>query len=201
MDQQAVYYLSEPTVAVTSTWMLLHGYGQLAEDFSSKFENLKEDGVVCIYPEGLSHFYLKRGFGKVGASWMTSENRTIEIANTLSYLRKILTIHQDTSVLLGFSQGAETASRLALYSEIKVLVLWGGKLAAECFDNKAIEKLRKIQIYSVRGEGDLIFDFEQQQDFKRSCLAFGLRVECLEFEGGHEIKPETVHILSRKIIV
>ena len=67
-------------------------------------------------PEGLSRFYLDAGAGKVGASWMTKEDRAHEIEDYLSYLEQVRAaiIPPVPLTILGFSQGVATAARWAV---------------------------------------------------------------------------------------
>ena len=93
---KARYYKSGPiTESTRQIWIAFHGYGQLARFFARRFEKLTQHGIVVIVPEGLSRFYLSeltesgRKDNKVGATWMTSENRLTDISNYLDYLNKI----------------------------------------------------------------------------------------------------------------
>ena len=62
-------------------WFVCHGYGQLAEYFIKNFEVLDAETNYVIAPQGLSKFYLKGFTGRVGASWMTKEDRLTDIEN------------------------------------------------------------------------------------------------------------------------
>src|SRR5207237_10690301 len=92
-----------------------------------------------VAPEGLSRFYVGEGATerRVGASWMTREDRLAEIEDYVRYLdavyddvfgrldRARVTVHA-----LGFSQGAATVSRWTAMgtSRIDRVLLWGGEL-------------------------------------------------------------------------
>ena len=111
-------------------WVVLHGYGQLAEFFVRKFGAIASEHRMIIAPEGLSRFYTQGFSGRVGASWMTREMRSEEIEDYLAYLDRVYDeIPPEAQVyLLGFSQGAATAARW-FYSgrrKLKGLVLWCG---------------------------------------------------------------------------
>ena len=73
------HVLGDPATA-RMVWVLLHGYGQLARFFLNKFEGL-EDGLLIAAPEGLSRFYLDAQHQRVGATWMTREDREHEIGD------------------------------------------------------------------------------------------------------------------------
>ena len=57
---------------------VLHGYGQLAEFFVRKFRELGDEYLI-VAPEGMHRFYLQGSSGRVGASWMTKEDREQDI--------------------------------------------------------------------------------------------------------------------------
>lgn len=64
----------EVTQQTKHIWFVLHGYGQLADNFIRKFEVIQSPETVVIAPEGLSRFYLQdvttrnqTGDNKVGA--------------------------------------------------------------------------------------------------------------------------------------
>ncbi|MEZ4758913.1 MAG: hypothetical protein R2810_03875 [Flavobacteriales bacterium] len=78
------HVLGDPATA-RMVWVVLHGFGQLARFFLNKFEGL-EEGLLIAAPEGLSRFYLDEQHQRVGATWMTREDREHEIGDQLSYL-------------------------------------------------------------------------------------------------------------------
>src|SRR5256885_9007877 len=117
-------------------WFACHGYGQLAARFLEKLRVL-DDGRRCLVaPEGLSRFYLSErpAERRVGASWMTREDRLAEIDDYVRYLdavyadvfasrdRAQVSVHA-----LGYSQGAATVSRWVAMGQAQVdrLTLWG----------------------------------------------------------------------------
>jgi predicted esterase len=116
-------------------WFVIHGYGQLAEYFIKKFNVLDDGKTVIIAPEALSRFYLKEFSGRVGATWMTREERDSEILDYLNYLNLLYdTVLQNADVnklkinILGFSQGTATVARWCMNEHIKYdrLILWAG---------------------------------------------------------------------------
>lgn len=57
-------------------WLILHGYGMLAQGILHWFRAAERPGRLLVAPEGLSRFYLEEnGVRRVGASWMTREDR------------------------------------------------------------------------------------------------------------------------------
>ena len=102
--------------AAVEGWVVLHGYGQLASRFLRSLESLATPSRLVVAPEGLSRFYLDAGGGKVGASWMTKEDRVREIEDYLAYLDLVrATLMPPVPLtILGFSQGVATAARWAV---------------------------------------------------------------------------------------
>jgi len=98
------------------TLYVLHGYGQLAEYFIRKFQPAADAGWQVVAPEGAHRFYLQGFSGRVGASWMTKEDRITDISDYVRYLDELRRSRLASDgplpqVLLGFSQGVATAFR------------------------------------------------------------------------------------------
>ena len=83
------YYLSENYSHKKKLLIALHGYGQLAQYFAKKFDQLPEDYALLV-PEGMHRFYLQGSSGRVGASWMTKDGREFDIEDNLNYLNQLL---------------------------------------------------------------------------------------------------------------
>ena len=57
VERQARYFRLGPTVEeAEAVWYLLHGYGQVADEFLAKFEALDDGRTTLIAAEGLSRF-------------------------------------------------------------------------------------------------------------------------------------------------
>lgn len=111
-------------------WFLFHGYAQNIHDFYDAFKSFETENRCFILPEGPSKFYQKGVQGKVGASWMTKENRIEEIIDLNKYLNEliqVLKIENRKINIFAFSQGVATASRWAEQLTLKInqLVFWG----------------------------------------------------------------------------
>ena len=87
IEKTARYYTNDPGGSkINQTWIVIHGYAQLAKDFIKEFEFLSDCGTLIVAPEGLSKFYSKN---YPAASWMTKEDRTNEIEDYTNYLEKV----------------------------------------------------------------------------------------------------------------
>ena len=90
VQRTARYYtLGESTEQIQNIWFCLHGFGQLAKYFGRKFTDVADDETIVVVPEGLSRLYLNGEYQRVGASWLTREDREHEISDFLAYLAGI----------------------------------------------------------------------------------------------------------------
>jgi predicted esterase len=213
MDQHEVSFefraryfkLGEITPETRQVWFVLHGYGQLAEHFLKKFSVLKDHRVCVVAPEGLSRFYLSDlspGIGRpndrVGATWMTKENRLMDISNYMTYLDKIyrqeLNGKKIPVTILGFSQGSATASRWALSENISFdrLILWAGIFPPDMDFHNANTVLRSKDISVVYGNKDPFLSDERFSEMHLLTSKLGVSVKELVFDGGHEIDNATL---------
>ena len=123
------YFTHGDLKKATKLLIVLHGYGQLAEHFIRKFHQLPENYYI-VAPEAMHHFYLNGSSGRVGASWMTKENRINNITDNNEYLNNLVDFLQTENefselLVLGFSQGGATAARWnAQRKDIDQLILW-----------------------------------------------------------------------------
>ena len=120
-------------------WLLFHGYGQDIKTFFEPFKQLNSKKVFII-PEGISLFYQKGIHGKVGASWMTSENRKLEIIDQYNYLNLVFKEYQLIKKkinIFAFSQGAPVAARWIEEFKIEVnrLIFWSGNIPESIANN------------------------------------------------------------------
>src|SRR3989344_9498015 len=83
------YTIGELNNKTKTIWIVLHGYMQSAAFFIKQFEVLKNDTTFIVAPEALSRAYVNGVSGKVGASWMTKEERESEIADYIFYLNSL----------------------------------------------------------------------------------------------------------------
>ena len=195
-DFKARYYIvGKPTPAIEHVWLVCHGYGQLAEYFARNFNLLDDGKQIVVAPEGLSRFYLKGFAGRVGASWMTKEDRETDIRNYCQYLDEVLkSVLQEIGphasiTVLGFSQGAATAARWIASTAMSVerFILWGGGLPKDLNVTNFNRALAHSKNYIVYGRNDSFITEEALKEQALLFQAIGLRYETVVFEGGHEI--------------
>ncbi len=206
-DYRARYYTEGVmSAATTKIWFVMHGYGQLARFFLKRFKVLSDEGVFVIAPEGLSTFYLEEvtsrvrtGNNRVGATWMTRENRIADIENYISllnhiYKKEVPEGFSGEITLLGFSQGAATATRWAIdgNNPFHQLILWSGILPPDMNFEKAHEILKDKKILEVFGKTDPYVTDEKLNEVTSLNTRLGLNPTIIKFDGGHEINEEVL---------
>jgi predicted esterase len=190
--RQARYYLSQDFHdGIRYLWFLFHGYGQLAYDFLKSFASCFHPSVLFVAPEGLSRFYLDSRFSRIGASWMTREERLREMEDLHGYLNKLvhLILAQVEAPLflgfLGFSQGVPVLWRWLSVAGVKpdLVLFWAGIPPLE----PPSPLLQQIPIHYIAGTHDPFITPEKLQRVKNTFSTFHLPVQFHTFEGGHTI--------------
>lgn len=184
-------------------WVVLHGYGQLAGRFAEAFAPLDDGTRLIVAPEGLSRFYLDQAGGRVGASWMTREDRDVEIED---YVRYLDAVHQAVTTgfpatpvhVLGFSQGCATACRWVERGRLHParLILWGGEIPPDLDWSRARPRLAGVPVVLVAGSDDRYVPPETLTQFAALLALNGVRHTVVGFMGGHEIDPPTLRELA-----
>ncbi len=180
-------------------WMVAHGYGQLAQYFIRKFDQLDPERHFIIAPQGLSKFYLEGELsGRVGASWMTKEDRLTEIDNQHRMIeaiwRKEVPDRKDRKLIFfGFSQGAATIVRyLASTREVPhALVLWAGSFPHDVTADNLAHLPAEMPVKYFTGKSDPFLNEEvyaRQLQLVKDVM--GRKPEVVVFDGGHTVIRE-----------
>lgn len=188
------HMLGEPSNA-KELWVVVHGYGQLARYFLNNFEGL-EAGRCIVAPEALSRFYLDAEHSRVGATWMTREERLLEIQDHVAYLDALVShIRQQAPAdigvnALGFSQGVATLSRWSLKGSTQFdrLILWAGGLPPE-LDHQALKPWRDLHVDLVLGDQDEYAKPEHLTAMDRRLELAGVPRRSHRFSGKHKLEP------------
>ncbi|MEM9326946.1 MAG: alpha/beta hydrolase [Bacteroidota bacterium] len=194
--------MNEYTDRTKFVWLVFHGYGQLTEFFIRKFQVLDPDDHFIIAPQGLSKFYLEGFSGRVGATWMTKEDRLTEIDNQQRYLRAVLESEVgDLSqgkklILFGFSQGVATMCRFAAYNDFSFdrMVLWAGTFPHDLSKEDTRHWPSDFPMKYFTGRDDPFLKpgmIEAQEE--RLIELTGVHPEITQFDGKHEVRPELLH--------
>jgi predicted esterase len=201
INRTARYFTLGPTDgSAREILFVLHGYGQLADEFLEAFRPLDDGTRLIVAPEGLSRFYPKGMNGEVGASWMTRVDRQIEIDEYVAYLDMVRTQMESTLKsgfgipvsILGFSQGGATAARWASMGAKPAtrVVIWSSSVPPDIDpDNK---RIRRMALTLVQGRRDPLISPEQIRSERERLAQAGITYEWVEFDGGHAIDSEVL---------
>lgn len=187
-----VFQLGSRSADLQEVWILLHGYGQSARHFLEKFEGWTAKNTLLLAPEGLSRFYVQGLDGRVGASWMTREDRENEIQDQLEYLNRLIAQFDLESNcrlnLLGFSQGAAVVCRWYQTTPIRVknLVLWGAGLPIETTEKMAQKYNHTNCIFMLGTEDEFLKPEVLKDHFSRLDL-LNFPHQVIRYEGGHTV--------------
>lgn len=206
-------YWAVGTAGARDVWVVLHGYGQLAEYFVRHFAPFGGGDRLIVAPEALSRFYLGSGEGgghgtRVGATWMTREDRLADIADYVRYLDRALDAAADgfdaarrRLHVLGFSQGAVTAARWLHARHVRGLapaarlVLWGGEVAPDVDLASPHGLFQETPLTLVVGDADR-FATPAMLTAQRARLdAAAVRYDVVPFAGGHTLDRDTLRAL------
>jgi predicted esterase len=191
--------------SLKQVWFVCHGYSQLATQFIKYFKVLDDGTRLIVAPEGLSRFYVDHATGKIGASWMTKEDRLTEIDD---YVRYLDTLYEHVFdgverssvrfVALGFSQGAATISRWITRSKVRTdkVILWGGLIPSDVDLTGDGEWLDGSDLTIVVGDRDEYADDERVREMAARLHDSRTRYSLIRFEGGHRMDKEVLHVLG-----
>jgi predicted esterase len=163
-----------------------------------------------VAPEGLSRFYLEGGShgpdSKVGATWMTREDRLAEIEDYVAYLDALhdavfarVDRTAATLTVLGFSQGTATVSRWVAGGTTRPdrLVLWGGLLPPDLDLAAAREALARLELVLVAGRRDRFVGEEKLSAQVAALEHVGITARTVRHPGGHRLNADVLRNLAR----
>src|SRR2546425_12945456 len=201
----ARYFTLGSPQGATDLWFVCHGYGQLASRFLERFRALESERRYIVAPEGLSRFYLTENPAerRVGASWMTREDRLHEIDDYVRYLDALyahVAPGNARVTALGFSQGTATVCRWAAFGSARIdrLIVWGGEVPPDLdlTQRKTAERLRAASLTLVYGTRDEFFTPKIVAATEARLREHKIPYTPHPFEGGHEIHEATLRTLG-----
>ena len=189
-------------------WLVFHGYGQLAKDFVKNFESISKDETLIIAPEAFNKFYVKGFTGKIGATWMTKEDRENEIydyINMVDNICKEISRNIDFSKIqinvLGFSQGGHTSARWLNSSNMKIknFFLWGSGLPRDIDYKINLDFWNNLDIKLIVGNNDRFISkdrLKEEIDFLKSQK---IKHKLIIYEGNHFINEYILNKIDKHI--
>ena len=166
---------------------------------------------LVVVPEALSRFYLG-GVGegpssqrKVGAAWMTREDRLAEINDQVRYLdavyAEVLTALEPSRprvCVLAFSQGTAAASRWLGHGSARSdrLILWGGEIPPDLDPAVLRERFARLDLTLVTGTRDQFITPKILDREKQRLESYAIPFRLVTFDGGHELNETTLRQLA-----
>ena len=213
VPRTARYYTLGPTHGFPrELWLVVHGYGQLAGRFIRQFAPIDDGTRLIVAPEALSRFYLDPipmrrhdPAPRIGASWMTREDRLAEIADHVAYLdllladqRRALAGAAPRVMVLGFSQGTATVARWLSQTVHRVdqVVMWGGAIPPEIELPAWAERLEGAPLTLVAGDADELVSPALVAAEAERLSAAGVAFSMLRHPGGHAIEAGALGALA-----
>ncbi|MBK7873869.1 MAG: phospholipase [Saprospiraceae bacterium] len=200
--------IGKPGEHIRYFWLACHGQGQLAKYFIRKFDIIASEDTFILAPEGLSRYYTEGLSGKVGAIWMTKEDRLLEIEDYSNYLSTLYQYyisqlpHDVKIILFGFSQGCATQLRWMLrdFPRFDSLILWAGSIPDDLdyllYQHYFVNK----DLHFVYGTRDIFITSERAMLFKELLSKNQLDFQIHTFEGEHTVDREALLRLRDRVI-
>jgi len=206
VQKTASYYTLRPEGEVKAVVFALHGYRQLARYFAPLFQPLVDQGALIIVPEALNRFYIEGYSGRVGASWMTKEDRETDIQD---YVRYLNTLYEEVSAelsdlpihLLGFSQGGPTACRWLAGSNIpfKSLMLYATVFPNDFDFTIHGDRLNALKCVMAFGDQDQFASEATIEEKMKWLKSKNFEFDVVRFIGGHDIQADVLSEIWKKV--
>jgi len=164
---------------------------------------------LIVAPEALNRYYHDTRPGAsstslVGATWMTKEDRSSEIADQVTYLDALYAaIFREVArdavrvTALGFSQGVATVARWLSHTRVRIdrAIFWAGILPDDALlgTDTALRRADAVLVYGSRDE------FATAERVARQIAAFRAADKSftqMEFAGGHRLDDNTLRTLG-----
>jgi len=197
---------------ITDLWVVCHGYGQLAGEFAESFRVVAAPSRLIAAPEALSRFYLDRTPAppgsappRVGATWMTREDRESEIGDQVAYLDalhdRLREMLPDAGVrlhVLGFSQGVATVGRWLARGRARAdrMILWAGSYPPDVDLAAVAPRFAQCDVVLVVGSRDTLTSWTDANGQLQRFEDAGIAARLISFDGGHRLDDATLIALA-----
>ncbi|MEO7359965.1 MAG: phospholipase [Gemmatimonadaceae bacterium] len=211
----ARYYTLGSSLANTKrVWFALHGYAQLAARFLRHFKDIVPADTLIVAPEALSRFYLelpradRKHMERVGAAWMTREDREADMADTRAWLDSVYRVimddiaratgHVPEVTILAFSQSVAISMRWIAGGVVNParVIMWAGSLANDVDADEFRAGLGDAEVILVAGELDHFLTEKARATILGQWHALGVNPREIIYEDGvHELEPSVLATL------
>ena len=202
------FILGASNKLIKNVLFVFHGYGQLAEEFVKHFELIADDQSLIVAPEAMNKFYVRGFTGKIGATWMTKEDRKTEIKDYINMIdnvyREISEITDLTKVrinVLGFSQGGHTAVRWLSEKQppVNSLILWGSGMPRDTNYKLNLTYWNSIKINLAVGNKDRFITEEKLNEELTFINEQKINCKLIKYNGSHLINSENLNDVFDRI--
>jgi predicted esterase len=207
VPRTARYITQGEIESAEEVWFVLHGYSMLAASFLRWFEPALRPGRLLVAPEALSRAYFEdKGIRRVGASWMTKEDRDADIEDYVRYLdlmaaRVLAGVPGKPRIEVhGFSQGTATACRWVAFGNHPAsrLMLWSGLVPPDLPLDRYGPVLDRAGLEMAFGSRDHFIPPADVDREQARLAAAGLTPHIHRFEGGHRVDRATLESLTKE---
>lgn len=213
--------IEPPSGDVSSTVVLLHGFGAPGDDLVGLAPYLHAPRTRFVFPAAplelgglygdsrawwlldLARLEASLGRGDIHA-WIAEvpeglDNARAQMGRFLDQLQARFSIASEQLILGGFSQGAMLSVDTALHREASLagLVLMSGTLTAESIWQPKMGKLAGMPIVQSHGRHDQLLPYAIAEVLRDRMVAAGAKVEFHSFLGGHEIPPPVLTAVTK----
>ena len=167
----------------------------LCKQMLYKFKDFNPQEHFVVAPEGLSRFYFKGYSGDVVSTWMTKEDRLVEIEDFSVYLDKLYRSYTERlpkeckKLILGFSQGGTTVFRWLhrRLTQVDTILAYSAWVPEDLDYKDSITDVTSIPIIYTVGLQDE-FVTAERIEMQKAIIARGKLAATYEFyEGVHKI--------------
>lgn len=209
IDYSVYYALHVPAELMSDPPPLLiatHGYGQSCKNFMRMLRPLQHRGFVIVAPQAPNHFHWQYDPPAVGFAWITQFEPENTLKEILAYIVRLMDLVAEKRpfdpkkvFLMGFSQGASMAYRIAAHGAVEPagLIAFAGELPADVVG--LLGEVPKFPTLIIHGDKDPDVPFERAQEAEGRLKDHGFEVDAQFFSGEHLMPADKLDYMVRWI--
>jgi predicted esterase len=186
--------------------MVLHGFGQRADEFIKVFAALPSQGILVAAPQAPHHFYPQFPSREVGFSWLTRYERDQSVVDFIGYMRQFVELLQNQHAadmaqlyVLGFSQGVSMAFRFWVHraAPLRGVIACSSDLPPDVAAR--LDAAPPVKILLFHGRHDQIMPLAKSREAATILQARSHAAELVEFDGGHYVPSLAVERVAQMV--